>query len=59
MLYGLILCVLGIYLSGIITGICIVRYGLGLGSKLHIKAKLNLPLDADVQETMIEQEFTK
>jgi hypothetical protein len=38
---------LGIFLAGIVTGVVIVRYGIGLGSKLYVKASDGLPLDSN------------
>ena len=51
------LSVLGVYLLGILSGIAIIRYGIGLGSRLHIRAMNNIAMDEDVEA--IEQEFTK
>lgn len=57
MLYGLIFCFLSVFVFGILTGVSIVRYGIGLGSKLYVRSKHGITIDEDMQN--IEQEFTK
>jgi hypothetical protein len=57
MLYGLIVCVLAVFVSGMAAGIAVVRYGIGLGSRLHVRAKEGISINEDIQA--IEQEFTK
>ncbi len=58
MLYDLIL-LLGLYIGGILTGIVIIRYGIGLGSKMHVKAKNDISLGETITDKQIIEEFTK
>lgn len=55
MLHQLILS-LGIFCLGMMVGIAIVRYGLGLGSKLHVRAKNDMSIDENISQ--IDQEFS-
>jgi len=48
---------LGLYLFGIITGVGIIRYGIGLGSKMHVKAESGASLDEETKVNI--QEFSK
>jgi hypothetical protein len=48
---------LGLFISGMVFGAGFVRYGLGLGSKLHIRAKNDMSLNEDVKS--IDQDFTE
>ena len=45
-----------IYGAGIISGIVIVRYGIGLGFKAIMQAKEDMPLGGSAEP--IEQEYT-
>lgn len=46
-----------IFVSGLIIGVIICRYGIGLGNKLTYRAKEDLPLSGE-GDVPIEQEAT-
>jgi len=48
---------LGLFIGGMIVGVGIVRYGLGLGSKMHVRAQNNIAIDEDIKN--IDQNFTQ
>ena len=50
---------LGVYIFGIVTGVIVIRYGLGLGSKMHVRASENVSLGETINENSIDQEYTK
>jgi hypothetical protein len=48
---------IGYFFLGLITGIAIVRYGIGLGTKMYVKADENKTLDE--KDPNITEQFTR
>ena len=44
------------FVAGLVFGVIITRYGIGLGIKIVYRIKDNVPLDSDIKPT--EQEIT-
>lgn len=54
MLHGLDLLI--VFAAGVVFGVIIVRYGIGVGSKIQRRAMDGMALDEDTKQ--IEQEYT-
>jgi hypothetical protein len=57
MLYGVEV-ELVVFCLGMLVGVGVVRYGIGLGSRLHVRARADRAID-DNTDDQIDQEFTQ